>query len=80
MFSRYKGQYFTIPNILCYFRILLIPVYLTVYFNADGYAGFRVAAIILGVAALTDFIDGKIERKFHILFYLLYCILHKNDA
>lgn len=64
MFRRYKGQFFKLPNILCYFRILLIPVYLTVYFNAGDNSPMA-AAIILGVAALTDFTDGKIARKFN---------------
>lgn len=62
MLNKYKGQFFKLPNILCYIRILLMPVFVLVYFNAGDY---RIAAFIFLVSGLTDFLDGKIARIFH---------------
>jgi len=56
-------EIFAMPNILCYFRILLIPIFAVLYLNGDYY----MAAIILGVAAITDKLDGTIARKFNMV-------------
>ena len=58
-----KKEIFAIPNILCYFRILLIPVFAVLYLSSDYY----MAAIVLGVAAITDKFDGTIARKFNMV-------------
>jgi len=57
-------EIFSIPNILSGFRLLLIPAFLTVYFQAETTAGYRLAAVILLVSGLTDVVDGIIARKF----------------
>lgn len=62
-----KNELFSIPNLLSYFRLLLIPVYLIVYFQAKNAAGYRIAAAILILSAITDFLDGKIARRFHMI-------------
>lgn len=63
-----RKDIFTIPNILSYFRIALIPVFIILFINAyscNG-VGFHIAAIItLLVSGLTDMLDGKIARKFN---------------
>lgn len=58
MIKRFKGQFFTIPNILCYFRIVLVPVMIYFYLN-ELYIP-AVAALFL--SGLSDVIDGKIAR------------------
>lgn len=58
---------FSIPNLMNYFHILLIPAYLLVYFHADSADGYRIAAGILILSALTDMVDGKIARKFNMV-------------
>ena len=63
-----KKDIFTIPNILTYFRILLVPAFIIVYLNslkAGSLAGHIWAIAIIGLAALTDVIDGIIARKFN---------------
>lgn len=60
-----RQQLFNIPNSLCFFRILLIPLFLLVYFNADSKEGYLIAAGILVVSGLSDFLDGFIARKFN---------------
>ncbi len=54
-----------LPNKISLARICLIPVFLVVFF-LDGILPFNygIAAIIFAIAALTDFVDGKIARKY----------------
>ena len=40
-----------------YFRIILIPVYLWLYFNASGTADYVKAAAVIGISGLTDCFD-----------------------
>ncbi len=60
-----KKDVFTIPNMLSLFRLLLVPVYINIYLNATENYHYYVAGGILAVSCLTDMIDGKIARKFH---------------
>lgn len=63
----WKKDIFTVPNILSLFRLLLIPVYVTIYLNATETAHYAIAAAILAVSCLTDMIDGKIARHFNMI-------------
>ena len=49
-----KTKLFNIPNCLCYFRILLIPVFLFVYFNAQWQHHYIIAAFILVLSGISD--------------------------
>ena len=60
-------EYFSIPNILSYFRLILIPVYLVVYFKADDERGYYWAALVIVISGLTDMFDGKIARHFNMI-------------
>ena len=53
-----------LPNKISLARILLIPVFVAAFF-LDGILpfAFGIAAIIFAVAAMTDFVDGKIARS-----------------
>lgn len=63
----WKKEYFSIPNLMGYFRIILIPVYLIIYINAKDVKDYALAALILLLSAITDFFDGKIARKFDMI-------------
>ena len=63
----WKKEIFTIPNILSLFRLVLIPVYVAIYLNAQDDADYYLAAGILAVSCLTDMIDGKIARHFNMI-------------
>ncbi len=63
----WKKDLLTIPNLLSLFRLLLIPVYIPIYLNADTPADYAIAAGILAVSCLTDMIDGKIARHFNMI-------------
>jgi CDP-diacylglycerol--glycerol-3-phosphate 3-phosphatidyltransferase len=53
-----------IPNFLTLLRIVLIPVFLVVYYLPMQYAHFS-AAVIFGVAAITDWFDGYLARRWN---------------
>jgi len=63
--KKWKKEIFTVPNLLSLLRLLLVPVYISVYRNASTAQDYLIAGTILGVSCLTDAIDGFIARKFH---------------
>ena len=65
--KNWKKDIFTIPNMLSVFRLLLIPVYVAIYLNAQTLTDHLVAGSILAVSCLTDMIDGKIARHFNMI-------------
>lgn len=68
MFNKsWKKEIFTIPNVLSFFRLALIPVYVVLYLNAEEPREFILSAAILAVSCLTDLIDGKIARHFNMM-------------
>ena len=58
-----KEDWFTVPNILSYVRILMIPLYIHLYINADGQTDYYWAAGLLVLSGITDALDGIIARK-----------------
>ena len=52
---------------MSYFRLLLIPIYLLLYFSADDESGYGYAAAVIAVSGLTDMLDGKIARKYNLV-------------
>lgn len=63
----WKKDVLTIPNLLSLFRLVLIPVYVLIYLNAAEMWEYFLAAAILAVSCLTDMLDGKIARRFHMI-------------
>lgn len=63
----WKKDILTIPNILSLFRLILIPVYVVIYLQAEEDSDYFLAAAILAVSCLTDLIDGKIARHFNMI-------------
>lgn len=60
----FQGKVLTIPNILSFLRICMIPWFLTVYLkNEDSTA----TAMILLLSGFTDLIDGLIARRFNMI-------------
>lgn len=63
----WKKEICTIPNLLSFFRLTLIPVYLNLYLNAQTTRDYTMSAVVLGVSCMTDMVDGKIARKFNMI-------------
>jgi len=67
MIKDWKKEVFTIPNLLSLFRLLLIPVYVQIYLNAEKPSDYQLAGLILAISCLTDMVDGKIARHFNMI-------------
>ena len=62
-----KKEIFSIPNLMGYFRILLIPVFCYLYITAETEREYLYAALVVLLSSLTDLFDGKIARRFHMV-------------
>ncbi len=62
-----RKEIFSIPNLMGYFRILLIPVFSWMYCTADSVGDYYAAAAVVGISGLTDMFDGKIARRFDMI-------------
>jgi CDP-diacylglycerol--glycerol-3-phosphate 3-phosphatidyltransferase len=54
-----------LPNALTVGRLLLLPVYIVLLLTCDGGRSWP-AAIVFGVAGVTDQIDGYLARRWHV--------------
>ena len=67
MKNEFVKEYFSIPNIMGYFRIILVFVYMSFFYNSlQGGPYWPVITTII-VSGLTDFFDGKVARKFNMV-------------
>ena len=62
-----ESRILTIPNLLSAFRLVLAGVFAYLYWNAETQRDYRVALGVLVLSGVTDFADGKIARKFHMI-------------
>lgn len=62
--NRYKNKIITIPNILSFARICLIPLIIWLYVYKENYV---LAIVFLGLSGITDIVDGYIARKFRMV-------------
>lgn len=63
----WKKEILTIPNLLSLFRLVLIPVYVYIYLNAQKDSEYLLAGIIMALSCITDMVDGKIARHFNMI-------------
>ena len=63
----WKKEVFTIPNILSFFRLLLIPAYIYLYLTAQSTSQYVAAGLVLALSCLTDMVDGRIARKYNMI-------------
>ncbi len=57
----------TLPNIISFFRLLLIPVFVIAYFNDSMDNHFIWSIAVLIISGLSDVVDGFIARKFNMI-------------
>lgn len=67
LIKNWKKEIFSIPNLLSFFRLALIPVYAYIYLNATEAHQYVLAGTIMALSCLTDMIDGKIARHFNMI-------------
>ena len=64
MFKRFKGEFVTLPNLLSYARIALIPfIAWTFCYLKMNY----LSAVLVAISGLTDCVDGYIARHFDMI-------------
>ena len=56
-----SSRVLTVPNLLSFLRLALVPVFLTLLVTGED----AWALLVLAVASLTDFLDGLIARAFN---------------
>jgi cardiolipin synthase len=56
-----SNKIFTIPNLISFIRLLMIPVFLVLLFHDFNLA----ATLLFAIAASTDWVDGQVARKTH---------------
>ncbi len=64
-----KKDFLNLPNILSYFRIILIPLFVITYMKADAQNEqyYYISTAVLVLSGLTDVLDGIIARKFNLI-------------
>ena len=64
-----KRDYFNLPNMMGYFRILMLPVFMIFYLKVEkmGDKYYFIALIALLLSILSDLFDGKVARKFNMV-------------
>lgn len=63
----WRKEVFTLPNFLSLFRLILIPVYVTLYLTAESAVQYLTAGLVLALSCLTDMVDGRIARKYNMI-------------
>lgn len=56
-----------IPNLLTLGRIVMIPIFILILCFWKSSAGHVIAAIIFALASFTDYLDGYLARKWHVV-------------
>ena len=62
-----KSDFLLLPNILTYVRLLLVPVFIIVYMNAESLSAHIWAAVIIILSGATDVADGFIARNWNLV-------------
>ncbi len=60
----YQKKILTIPNIMSFFRLALIPIIVVLYVVKDNYLW---TLILLLLSGATDIVDGFVARKFNMI-------------
>ena len=58
------GKIWTIPNMMSFFRLILVPFIIWAYVGCHN---TTLTIILLAVSALTDVLDGRIARRFNMV-------------
>ncbi len=62
-----KRKIFSIPNLMSFARLLLIPVFCWLYLKAESDREFLWAFLVVLLSSLTDLLDGWVARRFDMI-------------
>lgn len=57
-------EYFSIPNLMGYFRLVLAVVYMILFYYSLQGGPYWPVICVIAISGATDFFDGKIARRF----------------
>lgn len=60
-------QLFAIPNLMGYFRIILIPIIMWNYINAQTTSDYYFVTLLVAISGLSDALDGQVARHFNMV-------------
>ena len=63
--EKFLQEALSIPNLLSYLRLIMIPLFIWTYFTATTTTDCLIAAGILVLSGITDFLDGFIARRYN---------------
>lgn len=61
--NSFAAEALSIPNILTYFRLMLIPVFMVLYMGGE----YEKAFVCLLASGISDILDGRIARKYNMI-------------
>ena len=62
--NKYQKKIITIPNILSFFRLCMVPFIIWIYLGLENYV---LAGFVVLFSGLTDLVDGYIARKYNMI-------------
>ena len=62
-----REDFYSLPNILTYIRILLVPVFIVLYLSAETWKDHAWVTLVVMISAGTDIIDGYIARRWNMI-------------
>lgn len=62
-----KKEVFTIPNLLSMFRLVLACIIPVIYYHSNIDKKIELLLLVIILSGITDVLDGKIARKFHMI-------------
>ena len=65
MGKNFWHEYFSIPNIMGYFRIVLVAVYMVLFYNSLSGGPYIPVILTIVLSGITDFFDGYLARKYN---------------
>lgn len=60
-------NFLTIPNIISFFRLILIPIFVITYFKESITDHYLWSILIIITSGISDVVDGFIARKFNMI-------------
>lgn len=67
MKNSFWREYFSIPNLMGYFRIALVGVYMYFFYNSMHGGIYWPVIVTIVLSGITDFFDGKVARRFNMV-------------
>ena len=65
--ENWKKDILNIPNLLSLLRLVLIPIYVSIYLRAQELREYWISGGVLAISCMTDMVDGRIARKYNMI-------------